>query len=306
MKEKTNFKAGIDTIEITTPTYYDGVYPCFSHDTQRITQQDGAEPKYKYRVNPDKTGLDTNTLQGYRAAVNLIIEETGLMTTTKTRIDFRFDNYDTDYTELYKVNKLLLLLIAQNYNVQNRYQTVDMLSGKGKTLRLQTKYIEAEFYNKSEQEPSGNVKCRLELRSKALYDRKDENGKESKELKQWISRLKNATKGATFDSLINTINDELIQRYSEQRQSRTVTNPNEFVTKYADFIFTTRQLTDLFTRMGYTYPEQQTSRYKATHRLVCYSLKEIRNYVNQISAAAKAFINEPATPAAVSTGTAAA
>ena len=300
MRENTDFKAGIDTVEITTPTYYEGVYPCFTHDTQRITQQDGAEPKYKYRVNPDKTGLNTDTLQGYKAALDVITEDTQLMNTTKTRIDFRFDVLDKEYTELYKINKLLLLLIAENYNVHNRYQTIDMLSGRGKTLRLQTKYIEAEFYNKAEQEPDGKVKCRLELRSKALYDRKNENGKEQKELKQWISRLKNATTGQTFDTLVNTLNDELIQRYSEERQQRTVTKPSEFVTKYADFIFTTRQLTDLFIRMGYDYPEQQTSRYKASHRLKCFSLTDMKNYVNQITKAAKAFINAPAKPAVIS------
>ena len=300
MNEKIELKAGVDTVEITTPTYYEGVYPCFTHDTQRITQQDGAEPKYKYRVNPDKTGLKTDTLQGYAAALDVIMEDTQLTNTTKTRIDFRFDSYDKEYTELYKINKLLLLLIAENYNVQNRYQTIDMLSGKGKTLRIQTKYIEVEFYNKIEQEPDGKVLCRLELRSKALYDCNDESGKEQKELKKWISRLKNATTGQTFSTLVNTLNDELIQRYSEERQQRTVTKPIEFITKYADFIFTTRQLTDLFIRMGYDYPEQQTSRYKASHRLKCYSLTEVRNYVSQIARAARTFINEPAKPAVLS------
>ena len=236
MRETIELKAGIDTVEITTPTYYEGVYPCFTHDTQRITRADGAEPKYKYRVNPDKTGLTTDTLQGYAMALNVIVEDTQLMNAIKTRIDFRFDSYKTGYTDNFKLNKLLLLLLAEAYGIQNRYQTIDLLSGKGKTVRVQNKYFEAEFYNKAEQEPDGNVQSRLELRSKALYDSHNESGKEIKELKKWISRLKNATTGQNFDSLVNRINDELIQRYSEERQQRTVTKPSEFVTKYADFI----------------------------------------------------------------------
>ena len=43
-------------------------------------------------------------------------------------IQMRFDNYYNDYSELYKVNKLLLLLIAKYYDLDNMMQEQDLMS----------------------------------------------------------------------------------------------------------------------------------------------------------------------------------
>lgn len=284
---------GIDTLEVTSPTFTEKQYSFFTHDLQRLVQRDGAEPKYKYRVNPDRLiGYDTSTLNGYFIALNEIYAQSNIESPTKTRIDFRFDNYTIDYEDIYKINKLLILLVAEHFNITNRYVSCDPLTAELKTIRINNKYLEMEFYNKQLESPNEFIKTRLELRSKALYDN-NENCKEWRELTKWIDRLETVTdkKTGTIDKLTAKINKNLIQRYAEQTEKGIIHTPNDFITKYSDFIFTRKQLISLYSLMGIKTAEQQASKYKRKYKIEFFSLKEIQNYVKAIKKAAETFIN---------------
>lgn len=295
---KTNFNielyAGIDTLEVTTPTFLPpNSFVFITHDsTRRYTQDETTTPKYKYRFNPDKTMIDTSTITGYKTALTTMFETTAVLTPVKTRIDFRFDCYNSEYEDTFKLNKLLVLLIAEKNNIKNRYQCIDMLTAEPKTLCIKNKYIEAEAYNKALEEPDSFINWRLELRSKALYDDENENNKELHELKKWYVRLANATETANFNKLTTTINTHLMARYEEQKAKRIFSKDNEFITKYADFIFSTRQLTDLYKRMGYARPEKKTSEYRKNHKIEFFSLSQIRSYILTIRASASRFTEE--------------
>ena len=285
---------GIDTLEVTTSTYLPpDTFAFITHDsTRRYAQDEGREPKYKYRFNPDKTHFDTSTLMGYKAALDTMITTTAVINPVKTRIDFRFDNYASEYTNTFKLNKLLVLLIAEKYDIKNRYQCIDLLTAELKTLCIKNKYIEAEAYNKAIEEPGSLIQWRLELRSKALYDDEDEENKELRELNKWYVRLADATTTANFNALINEINIHLMRRYAEQKAKGEFARDNEFIVKYADFIFSTRQLTDLYKRMGYARPEKQTTTYRKNHKIEFFSLGQIRNYVLDIRRSAGRFTEE--------------
>ena len=294
MNKKVDYIAGIDTLEITSTTFTEQAFDFFTHDTSRIVQRDVlAEPKYKYRTNPDKTLYDTSTIEGYNTALSHIMEVSKLQNAVKTRIDFRFDEYTTQYEDLYKINKLLLLLVAEKYNIRNTFQSIDLASAKLKTLRIQGKYLEMECYNKQEEEPDSLIKCRLELRAKALYDDEDEQAKESRELENWLKRLEQVTdrKQGTFTALINRLNSHLIERYKEHTDRGQINSTSEFITKYADFIFTTPQLVNLYRRLNYKNPKAAASKYKSSHKIDFYSLRELRDYVQQIRKAAERFTN---------------
>lgn len=294
MKKDIDYIAGIDTLEITSTTFTEQAFDFFTHDTSRIVQRDiSAEPKYKYRTNPDKTLYDTSTIDGYKAALSHIMEVSKLQNSVKTRIDFRFDDYCNPYEDLYKINKLLLLLVAERYDIKNKYQSIDLESAKLKTLRIQNKYLEMECYNKAEEEPDSPIKCRLELRAKALYDDEDEQNKELRELAKWLERLEQVTdkRQGTFTALIDRLNDNLIERYKEHTDRGQINSTNEFITKYADFIFSTPQLVDLYRRLNYKNPKAAASKYKSSHKIEFYSLRELRDYVQQIRKAAERFTN---------------
>lgn len=283
--------AGIDTLEVTSPKYVIDEFAFITHDaTRRITKDDDI-PKYKYRCNPDNTLLDTSTFEGYQEAFDYIIETAAIVDPVKTRLDFRFDLYTGNYADVFKLNKLLLLLIAEKYNISNRYQCIDMYTGELKTLCIKNQYIEAEAYNKAIQEPQSGVNCRLELRSKKLYDEDSEGDKELRELNKWYVRLADSTTAINFDSLVKGLNDCLMQRYAEGKAKRAFATAAEFVTKYADFIFSTKQLVDLYKRMGYKNPNSEATKYKQNHRLECFSLNDIRSYTKIIRESAARFVN---------------
>lgn len=293
MKKDIDYIAGIDTLEITSTTFTEQEFDFFTHDTSRIVQRDATtEPKYKYRVNPDKTCYDTSTIEGYKIALSHIMEVSKLQSSVKTRIDFRFDEYTAAYEDLYKINKLLLLLVAEKYDIKNKYQSIDLESAKLKTLRIQNKYLEMECYNKAEEENGSLIKCRLELRSKALYNDEDEQNKEVRELEKWLCRLETVTdkNGGTFAALIDRLNTHLIERYREHTDRKQIHSTSEFITKYADFIFTTPQLIDLYRRLGHKNPKVSASKYKRLHRIEFYSLRELRDYVNRIRKTAMVFL----------------
>lgn len=284
--------AGIDTLEVTSKTYVVKEYPFITHDTtRRITKDDTEVPKYKYRFNPDNTMLDTSTFEGYQEALDYMFNSSKLVDPVKTRIDFRFDYFNGKYADVFKLNKLLLLLLAEYCDIKNRYQCIDMLTAELKTLCIKNQYIEAEAYNKAIQEPDSGVMCRLELRSKRLYDDDAEATKELRELDKWFVRLANCTTPFNFDKLIQGLNENLMVQYREGQDRKAFANTAEFVTKYEDFIFSTRQLVDLYKRLGYQNPNAQATKYKRSHRLECFSLKDIRNYAQSIRSSAEKFCN---------------
>lgn len=287
-----NLIAGIDTLEITSETYVMKECPFITHDTtRRITKDDTEVPKYKYRFNPDNTLIDTITFEGYQEALDYMLKSSNLVNPVKTRIDFRFDLYSGLYADVFKLNKLLLLLLAEYCDIKNRYQCIDMMTAELKTLCIKNQYIEAEAYNKAIQEPDSGVMCRLELRSKKLYDDDAEAEKELRELDKWFMRLANCTTTFNFNKLIQGLNDNLMERYAEGQERKAFANTAEFVTKYEDFIFSTRQLVDLYSRMGYQNPNSKATKYKKSHKLECFSLKDIRNYAQSIRASAEKFCN---------------
>lgn len=284
---------GIDTLEVTSETYVVKEYPFITHDTtRRITKDDTEIPKYKYRFNPDNTMLDTSTFEGYQAALDHMLKASKLVAPVKTRIDFRFDYFNGRYTDVFKLNKLLLLLLAEYCDIKNRYQCIDMLTAELKTLCIKNQYLEAEAYNKAIQEPDSGVMCRLELRSKKLYNDEAEAEKEIIELEKWFVRLASCTSTFNFNKLINGLNDNLIERYAEGKKRKAFANTAEFVTKYEDFIFSTRQLVDLYSRMGYQNPNSQATKYKRSHKMECFSLNDIRKYTKAIRSSAEKFCSD--------------
>lgn len=300
MYKPINYIAGIDTIEITSPTFTERdtgrELNYFTHDSARIVQRDPDKaPKYKYRVNPDKTYYDTTTYSAYRSAILYILEDSGLQDTVKTRIDFRFDTYDTDYFDLFKLNKLISLLIAEKHDISNRYQSIDLKSGELKTARIQNKYFEIECYNKALEEPESGIKCRLELRSKALYDKDSEDTKEIKELNKWLKELNEiATDKALFASLTAGTNAYLKDRYKEltSKGKLKARDYSKFIIKYEDFIFSRAQLIDLYTKLGHKSAKTAASKICKEYNIELFRLKDLQGYVNQIEQAAAQFMEK--------------
>ena len=274
---------GVDTIQIKSKTaieFDSDLYPFIHADIVR--KSDGS---YSYYIlNPDKayqTSIYNST--DYNNSLNYMLDSIALDEPIKSRVDFRFDSFDDNFNELLKLNKLVVLLIANKYKITNRYQSYDPLTNEALTIRIQSKYIEAENYNKGLQEPDGLVKNRLELRSKSLTADIAENEKEFREFEKWCVRLDKAITADNFNDLISRINISLVDRFKDWRKLKGHTLSN-FITQYENCIFTSRQLENLLTLLNekdltsISNCKESAKKYKKRYGLEFFSLNDLNAY----------------------------
>ncbi|MCI5903602.1 MAG: hypothetical protein MRZ61_00495 [Oscillospiraceae bacterium] len=272
---------GIDTIEVKseTPTPYNNIDKTY---VRKIEKRDINTNSFTYILNPDTANsnvpiYDSNT---YYSVSDYMINSLELTAPIKTRIDFRFDCFNENYEKYAKLNKLLILLIANKYNLNNRYESIDPLLLKPLTVRAQNTRLEIENYNKSFASPNDIVKNRLEFRSKQLYDNRNENVKEYNEFKKWCERIQESTTPENYKSVQDNINTALYNNYLKEQQEIKCFSINEFLHEYRNSIFTSKQLSDLYKCIGYKDPEQSAKKYIKRKGIILFSLKDLIMYTD--------------------------
>ena len=280
--KELNLYMGIDTIQVKSNSaieFNSEQFPFVHNDIVRKSDN-----TYSYYVlNPDKGNNDLAIYNStdYYKTLNYMLDSIELKEPIKSRIDFRFDSFDDNYNELMKLNKVLLLLITVKYKVKNRYKSQDLLTDEALTMRIQTKYIEAENYNKGLQEPDGDIMNRLELRSKALNTNILETQKERYEFKKWCDRLQKSVTADNFNLLIQKSNTALIDRFKEWSKQKGHTLSN-FILHYENCFYTMPQLKEFLKQVGIKDYMQSAKDYKKKYGLEFFSLKDIELYKNKI------------------------
>lgn len=291
---------GIDTIEFAT-------------DVQLTERVQGVTTKtplqacsshgflFKYKANPDKIiEGGGNSIDKFKQVLQYIAEHCkGATELFISRIDYRFDDMSNDYYRFYKLNRLLLSLIATYYGAKNRYASSDLLTAEKLTVRFDHDstdlHISGEYYNKARQEPSGEVKTRLELRSRQLYiPFLDGCDYESFMLAEWLERLQEVINKDNFNAVIQNCSESLIDLY--EKEQAEFGNVTEFLTCYRDNIYTSKQLTQLYSILNNAETAKQCA-YKYRHgdsktkgrKLPCFSVTDLQLYADKLTAAAYKF-----------------
>lgn len=295
-----NYICGIDTFEIATDIKLESkingittktpLQACSSHGFL-----------FKYKVNPDKIiEGGGNNIDKFKQVLQYIIGYCkGAKELFISRIDYRFDDMSNDYYRFYKLNRLLLSLIATYYNAKNRYSSSDLLTAEKLTVRFDHDssdlHISGEFYNKARQEPNGETKTRLELRSRQLYiPFLDGCDYESFLLAEWLERLTEVITKDNFDTVTQNSAESLIDLYAKEQAE--FANVTEFLTCYRDNIYTSQQLTQLYSILNNAETAKQCAyRYRhgnkknKGHKLPCFSVVDLQLYVDKLTAAAFKF-----------------
>lgn len=295
-----NQVCGIDTIEFAT-------------DVQLTERVQGVTTKtplqacsshgflFKYKANPDKIIQGGgNNIDQFKQVLQYIASHCkGATELFISRIDYRFDDMSNDYYRFYKLNRLLLSMIATYYGAKNRYSSNDLLTAEKLTVRFDHDsndlHISGEYYNKARQEPSGETKTRLELRSRQLYiPFLDGCDYESFILAEWLERLQEVINKDNFSVVIQNSTESLIDLY--EKEQAEFANITEFLTCYRDNIYTTRQLTTLYSILNNAETAKQCA-YKYRNgdkkgkgrKIPCFSVVDLRLYVDKLTAAAYKF-----------------
>lgn len=286
---------GIDTVEIVSdkPAEADLSKKIYVRKSERRRL---ADDKVLYVLNPDKSYDELNIYSAstYYQQKNKMLDEMKLTNPTLTRCDFRFDYFaEGSYDKLLKLNAAVVMLLSEKYRVKNTYESHDLITGEALTVRAQNHFFEAEFYNKCNQEPDGNVTARLELRSKDL-----ENGTTEEEaLDYWFSmRLAKSVTREQYNDVQDRLNLHLLEAFEKEQKQHSMTIP-EFVYRHQDKILTPKQLME-FLRVIKTedgkavYDDPKQTSYKIIERrhLQTIKFKQIETYIEVLRKSADEFL----------------
>lgn len=294
MKDGFSFICGRDTTEFVSQTFVPYTKPYLSHDSSRRIVLTEKNPEYKYKVDPNvKVGKRIESLSELQAATKAIYQELALESPVTSRIDICFDDYEHEYRDLLMITQLLFILVEKYLGITNDYISNGITITEPKTIRFQNSSWEAEFYNKAIQEPHCGVKSRLELRRKRLKN-VEEAYKEIRVITRWMKIFENAThiKKEEYDALMYEINDAIMTSYEldVRRGDYRKRDYNSLIQRYHYHIFSGRQLTDLFSRLGYKHPDVMASKYKKRHRgMEFFKIQDLQGYVCHIQNAAYKF-----------------
>lgn len=244
------------------------------HFTQEI---DTKVREYCTIINPNYYRGKIETLGDFNSAMDSLKGEIGLESFKLTRVDFSIDNFEPQsYNKYLKINKWVVLILAMKHDAKSLYQSINSLTFEKLTLRMDSEYIQVEYYNKNiESNGQSPVHARLELRSKRLL----KTGHEVEdELSLWCDRLKALPRRSKI--LQDKCNEILISIWEEESASGEVLSKAEFIRKYQVNIFTDQQLIDLCLLLGST--EKYAREIKTKMRIETYKESDLVEFIEMI------------------------
>ena len=284
----TPLSCGIHTTSILTNTFVtNGMYKGVEQLRSHIDNTTG-EIRYSLKINANTYNceIEITSLERYKEVLAAIETEVGISDSILTRVDIKFDSFVDNYDRLFKLNKLLVLLIADTNHIKNRFHSVDPLKFNNLTVRVQNDYLEAENYNKVRQADfNGRAKNRLELRCKSL-------SKTKKDIEQcfhyWFDKLdKLVGRYAEFQLLCNSY----LMRLWQDEKGIKVKGCYEFIRKYQDNVYSRRQLINLFEQLGAANSKSAADRFKQKNSIEYISEADLKRYINNIKQSAEMFLN---------------
>ena len=212
---------------------------------------------YLTRINPNKSEYgDLFSYSEYVAFTTELFHTIGIPDCTYWRTDIRLDSYEDNFEEFYKLNVLLINLIAVVLNDPNRQAGIYMLSQTKEFADVSTKnqYMESKYYNKKYQtHDRDETKARLELR--CLKNHKSEGLNPLQAKDKWFKLLDKLPD--CYGDLQNQCNKNLIKAYLGYKEHRgKIKIKGDYITPFlSDFnynvtIFTRTQLIKFFMLCG--------------------------------------------------------
>lgn len=260
----------IHTAEILTDKIVDFDFNESTKNTSYIKKN--GLTQYRTIFNANKYSL--NELEAYNDFEHVTDELLYTLNDIKDakfqRVDLAFNFYD-DYAfqNYFKINNYLLHLLAYKYKVKNSYTTAKFKTDEKHSISSKNKYFQIEFYNKYyESDGKSNVNARLEFR-KLEMDKLADNNPRSLQM-FWCALLKDLPN--YHDEMIEDLNNDLVKRFNQCKSNKYIRKTREwhdaksFISRYGMFIFTSKQLEDLYIKLGVEKPKSKATTYNRYHR----------------------------------------
>lgn len=250
-------QCGTDTLEVvanvTLKKKQNGIN---NMGTRQECKQHGEQ--WRYKVTIDKilgvgSGYNFAEVMAVVDGVTNLFLEAGATELFISRFDIRFDNFAPKaYSKYYKLNQLLLALVACDLQIPNRYGSADFDTGELKSACIGKKKnndIQAEYYNKALQKSELGISGRLELRSmqRNIDLLQPYDGFAESLAAEWFDILNHAANKSVFKALKANINKHLAAEYDEEMWSGAA----EYVARNCLSVYDKQQAGALYEALGY-------------------------------------------------------
>lgn len=259
------------------------------------------------KINSNKLVGDIFTFSEFKKILDIILKENGINEYRITRADMRLDNYNEEHYQAFaKLNKYLISAVALTYSIKNRYKTVELINENQLSIAVKNDYFELENYDRAaKSEITKNItelaKARFEERTISKKWRKL-NGGDKFFVSDWNFQLLKEEFTTGWETRWNkakenlklvqdTYNEELVKKYYQTKnaypvQFRTLT---DFLIRYQESIFTSRQMINLLKRLGVENAENRAKYHKKKYGIEYFSQKDIDFAIREIKRASRIY-----------------
>lgn len=300
--------ASIDTVSIKTQDNY--LIPELTHDGRlfkgaKLMGRDERNNTYIIKLNVNTYAeRELYNLDEYMNFLQSMLEEMHIKEYWYSRVDIRFDSFLYSWEELAKLNRLIIHI---DYYIHVRPDLATPGEWRGNAYKSLDSWYEFELddtyrrdsaqiehYNKSLDEPLGNVKSRLEVRTTRIAAPTTTNPfLLDAATKARVDGWKNAFRGYafSFEAMLKAKNNALVWAYENNRD--VYNSPSDFIQKHAGSVWTKAQLDELFEKMGANDPKKARRNFINRHKgLIAFvEVKDFQLYIDYLCSRLDAFEN---------------
>lgn len=247
-------------------------------------------------INPNThahTDIIDNANQSITSCID-VLAQADINDYTVSRLDLAYNMLNTGaFTEYEKLNRLLLMMIANQYSDDNLIFVYDQLD-QLKSIKIINQYFDAENYDKSREEPDGTITNRLEFRFKRL---KAENIDEAytAAYNKLIKLIDKCITRQNYDAVMDRCTMQLLTQLANQtEETRHKTIEKVLFKEHEKLIFNANQLSIFYEAIEKHDPHRKAQTFMRLNNVERISYNMIKNYANELKKAAKKFIKNTA------------
>lgn len=254
-----------------------------------IFNEHTGELLYGMRLNPNKYIYDEDGyINSYNEFIHAVIEmllHRGITKYGIQRIDFRVDNYNNTFDELYKLNNIIINLLSLAMGIKNCYKSLK--NDIPHNIVLRGNRQEIECYNRIEKEGNGLTKTRIEFRRTFPYFNTIEPNYIYNIYCDWLSILHSKLMSVYYSRFQAAQNNRIVQESTQKgKATRTVI---ELLAKNKDYICTPKQMKELCIMLNLSKDVAYT--YKNRLEIEYYKYADVERYINNITSALHTFFS---------------
>lgn len=253
------------------------------------------------KINPNKyvgDGVELYSFSDYCAAMRSILSDMGIDHYYYNRIDVRFDSYCARYEEVDKLNRALILSYWHiNRSTDNIYQSNHGWTKRRLSFAFHGTTSEIESYNKEQEDPTGFVLSRLEVRSvrqQAPRAQQSEAIKPLAVMQSWKAALRGSV--PEYDKMLSDRNKLLQNEYIEGKTQGRYPSINSFVRQNISDVYSKQQLDNLFFLLDCVNPTKARYNFMQRNPLLekeFFLEKDLQNYVEYLCSCIDNYISSP-------------